>query len=209
MRYSLVSEGSNDRMLQGPIEWLLSLHCGVPFSGEWVNPSVLDDNSRVLSVRLGQTKEFYPCDIAFVHRDVDASTVEERLAEILGAAEESEFPAPVVCVIPVRMTEAWFLFDEPAIRRAADRPSGTSRLNLPTPAEAQRRADPKSILGNALVAASGLSGRRLDQFKAEMGARKLLVSNLINDYSPLRRHASFADFEGSLVEVLNSNEWGI
>jgi hypothetical protein len=38
---------------------------------------------------------------------------------------------PVVCVVPVRMMEAWLLIDEMAIRRVAGNPNGRIPIELP------------------------------------------------------------------------------
>ncbi|HZP66911.1 MAG TPA: hypothetical protein VFB32_11435 [Rudaea sp.] len=207
MRYLLVAEGSDDRMLFGPIEWLLDVHCSVPYRGEWANPAVLENPSRDLPTRLAQVKRFFPCDLAFVHRDVDTFTYDDRASEINRAIASADYSVPVICTIPVRMTEAWFLFNEAAIKQAADRPSSRAQLRLPSHAEVQRRADPKDILTRALIEASDLSGRRLRQFSNDISRRKMLVSNLISDYSPLRAHQSFTKFEADLKQILQANSW--
>ena len=207
MHYMLISEGKDDRMLLGPIDWLLGQHCSVEYSGDWANPAALEDSSRELSVRLSQVGRFYPCDLAFVHRDTDTFTYEDRHTEITAALVRSGYGVPVICAIPVRMTEAWFLFDAAAIRRAADKPRSVTQLNLPNHTEAQRRADPKRILEDALVVASELSGRKLDQFKKDIGRRKALVSNHIDDYSSLRAQSAFLKFESDLRRVLLENFW--
>ncbi len=207
MRYTLITEGSSDRLLLSPIEWLLDLHCAIEFSGEWVDPGALENNSRELATRLQQAQQYYPCDLAFVHRDVDVFTYDVRRREIVGAVEDSRYAAPVVCTIPVRMTEAWFLFCEEAIRRAADRPSSRIDLRLPTPRELQRRADPKAILNAALVTASETSGRKAAEFRRDLSRRKALVASYIVDYSPLRRHESFVSFERDLRNILDECGW--
>lgn len=209
MRYILVSEGSSDRMLIGPIEWALGIYCQDEFSGEWANPAALDDRSRVLQTRLEQVENYFPCDIAFVHRDTDAQNSVARRVEIQNAINLSGYPSPVVCTIPVRMTEAWFLFDEMAIRRAAGKPSGTVGLRLPSLLEVARRADPKEILENALVTASETAGRRRDKFRSAIGSHKLVLSRLIDDFSDLRTQGAFQDFEGELRDQVAANGWGI
>lgn len=209
MFYTLVTEGSGDRVLLEPINWILEQHCGVQFSGQWANPNALADASRDLRVRMMQVGRYYPADLYFVHRDIDVSTREHRENEIRGALEASGCVAPAICVIPVRMTEAWFLFSENAIRRAADRANGRVDLRLPSPAEVQRRADPKDVLEEKLVLASELTGRRLAQFRSDISRRKSLVAINIDDYSPLRRHASFARTEQDIQEALAANGWGL
>ena len=69
--------------------------------------------------------DFYPCDVLFIHRDADKEPHTVREKEIRNAVAEAlpnELAPSAVCVIPVRMMEAWLLFDEPALRKAADNP---------------------------------------------------------------------------------------
>ncbi len=207
MQYVLITEGSDDKMLSSPIEWLLEQHCSVPFSGEWANPSALDDASRTLEIRFLQVLKFYPADIYFIHRDTDTFSRGDRVREINDAAVNSGLNVPYVCVVPVRMTEAWFLFSEDAIRCAADRSRGRVQLTLPAHAEVQRRADPKVIMEEKLVIASELSGRKLKQFRADMARRKSLIATGISDYSPLRAHEAFRLFEAELIAVLKAANW--
>jgi len=56
----------------------------------------------------------------------------------------------VVPAVPVRMTEAWLLFDEAAIRRAAGCPNGSMPLELPSLKTSEDIPDPKTILHEAL-----------------------------------------------------------
>lgn len=202
MRYSLITEGPTDRILGRPIDWLLDLHCVGDYSGEWANPNALLNPSRDLQTRLANCKTSYPCDVAFVHRDSDTAGRAHRVTEITDAVAASGYSAKVICTVPVRMTEAWFIFNEDAIRRAADRPRSNVNLALPTNAEAERRADPKLILENALVAASELSGRKLKSFRADLGRRKALVATHIDDFSPLRDQPAFRNFENDVKNAL-------
>ncbi len=70
----------------------------------------------------------------FVHRDAEKEPHQVRVAQILEAVDEASISSvvpPAVCVVPVRMLEAWLLFDEPALRRAAGNPHGQQPLKLP------------------------------------------------------------------------------
>lgn len=60
-----------------------------------------------------------------------------------------QISVPHVCVIPVRMTEAWLLFDEAAIRQAAGNRLGRAPLALPPLDEVEQEPDPKSLLYEA------------------------------------------------------------
>lgn len=70
-------------------------------------------------------------------------------------------------VVPVRMTEAWLLFDQLSIRAAAGNPRGVEELNLPKLDTIENIPDPKATLYKALTLASGLSTRRRSKFPAQ------------------------------------------
>lgn len=207
MQYTLVTEGGSDRALLRPLDWLLAIHCRGSFVGQWANPYAMDDASRDLFVRMSQVQRYFPADLYFVHRDADASSPFDRRREIADALARSGCGVPTVCVIPVRMTEAWFLFRESAIRRAADRKHGAARLNLPDAGGAQRAANPKKLLEDALISACELHGRRLSQFRAELGRRKALVASNIDDFSPLRQHGAFQELEAELKAAVAAGGW--
>jgi len=63
-----------------------------------------------LSKKISLSLDLFPCDLLFVHRDTDRETTDARKEEIFKAIEQisEELKANLfVCVIPVRMTEAW------------------------------------------------------------------------------------------------------
>ena len=70
----------------------------------------------------------------------------------------------VVCVVPVRMQEAWLLIDEAALRRAAGNPNGTQPLAMPDVQRLEELTDPKQLISELLRQASELQGRRLERF---------------------------------------------
>jgi hypothetical protein len=144
----------------------------------------------------------YPCDILFVHRDAEREPREKRLAEIRRAAGDAGVPV-FIPVVPVRMTEAWFLIDERAIRQAAGNPNGETALQLPKVASLEKVPDPKKLLRDSLIRASEKTGRRLQQFERDLGERAQRVAELIEDFSPLRQLAAFKDFEKDAGEVLS------
>ena len=65
----------------------------------------------------------------FIHRDAEREPHEKRVAEVEAALEGVELgetqPVPVV---PIRMQEAWLLFDERAIRYASGNPKGRTPM---------------------------------------------------------------------------------
>jgi hypothetical protein len=139
----------------------------------------------------------YPCDVLFVHRDAETVGREKRLQEIrdgLSASLNAEFPH--VPVIPVRMTEAWLLINEPAIRTAAGNPKGDVRLQLPDIGSLEYLPDPKGVLYNLLKEASQLPGRRLRKF--HIARRAADVADRIEDFSPLRELNAYRELESDV-----------
>ena len=80
-----------------------------------------------LADRILYALEYFPCNLLLIHRDAEGRSRDERLQEITNSLQVV-FPItqeiPSVCVVPVRMTEAWLLFSEDAIRYAAGNLSG-------------------------------------------------------------------------------------
>jgi len=132
---SLVSDGSSDAALLPVIQWVVSQNaCGYATEAVWADLRRLRRPLPRLADRIVEAFELYPCDILFVHRDAEAQPYEWRereIAEAITLAREQGFRVPHVCVVPVRMQEAWLLLEESAIRRAAGNPNGTTRLILP------------------------------------------------------------------------------
>ncbi|HSN99332.1 MAG TPA: hypothetical protein VLS89_13645 [Candidatus Nanopelagicales bacterium] len=102
------------------------------------------------------------------------------------------------------MSEAWLLFDEPAIRFAAGNPSGKVPLDLPRPRDVES-IHAKDRLYQCLKTASGLKGHRLQKFSPEH--RVQIVAERIEDYSPLRRLEAFVALEKELRLALEQNSW--
>ena len=110
----------------------------------------------------------------------------------------------VVCVVPVRMQEAWLLIDEAALRKAAGNPNGTQPLAMPDGQKLEALADPKQHLRDLLRQASGLRGRRLKRFNWRSSAHR--VAEMIGDFGPLYKLAAFrrlaAEVERSVRDKL-------
>lgn len=191
-RFTLVAEGSSDAVLIPIINWLWTQHRPQEVvTGRFAELPMVD--SRLIEDKVGPALELYPCDVLFIHRDADREPVSQRENEIEAAVKKCRITPPAICVVPVRMTEAWMLFDECAIRKAAGNPNGKMRLSLPSLAKAEARPDPKADLRKAVKTASGLSAQRLSRFNASAACR--LVSEHIQDFSPLRKLGSFARLE--------------
>jgi hypothetical protein len=151
--------------------------------------------------------EYFPCDVLFIHRDAEKEGIETRDAEIRAGVENamaSGCKVPAVAIVPVRMTEAWLLFNETAIRQAAGNPNGRAVLNLPPVSRIESRPDPKRELLKALQVASELKGRRLKKFNTSQAFWRIV--DFLDDFSPLRQLRAFSVFEDA-VRRISANNW--
>lgn len=204
LSFTLVSEGSSDRALIPHLTWLLEQNgIQTPIDSEWADLRFLPEKPQGLIEKIKVSFELYPCQILFIHRDSDRESVDSRKNEIENAVAEAfgENPPVFICVVPVRMQEAWLLFDESAIRRAAGNPRGNIRLNLPGLSSIERIANPKNLLHGLLKNASELHGRHLRRLNFSHSASQ--VSQNIDDFSPLRRLSAFQLLENDIQQVVN------
>jgi hypothetical protein len=209
MRFTLLSDGASDQALIPILMWALR-ETGVTanLQGQWADLRNLRIPPVGLFRRIEKALELYPCELLFVHRDSEGQPADLRRAEIneaLCQLAEAGGHIPHVCVVTVRMQEAWLLFDEVAIRTAAGNPNGTVALPLPSLLDVEGLPDPKQVLFNLLRAASELHGRRLMKFSAPKS--RLRIAELIDDFSPLRELAAFQIFETELAEVTQGKNW--
>lgn len=184
LRYTLLADGGSDRTLIHVLNWLFD-QSDIRYQDQFAQP--LPQVGGDLEKRVLAAIRLFPCDLLFVHRDAETKTFDERVTEI--QSQLATVKQPYVPIIPIRMTEAWLLSCEEAIRRAAGNPNGKMPLNLPTCEQWEKRPNPKEILFQALRVASGLSGRRLNSF-SEHSARHR-VAELTPDFSPLERLEAF------------------
>jgi hypothetical protein len=177
------------------LKWLLQHTFNqVPINGKWADFSRFSNHPKTLMEKICRTIEYYPSDLLFIHRDAEAQNPEHRYGEIQQAIEASkpqliERSFPYVCVVPIRMTEAWLLFDERAIRKAAGNPKGRTEIKLPPLNRIEDIPDPKHLLFSNLKSASDLRGRKKKRFIPEK--RRHLVAEYIEDYSPLFTLSAF------------------
>lgn len=197
LSYTLIADGSSDIAIMSIIDWLIrehrpDLYVVGQFAGN------VGQTAPGLAERLSVALRLFPCDILFVHRDAEGASLADRQREI-AAAVGTQHPRWVT-VVPVRMTEAWLLSDEAAIRAAAGNRRGVADLGLPPKRNWQSLKDPKRILFDALRTATEKSGRTLAKFSATRA--RLLVGQRTADFSALRGISSFDMFENRLVAVL-------
>lgn len=187
------------------LDWLLYEHCPeYAVESDWADLGRIPRPPKTLPEKIRVTLELYPCDLLFIHRDAEKVPFEARHAEITSALDGLETP-PAICVIPVRMQEAWLLFNEPAIRRAAGNPNGRNNLDLPDTRSVENIPDPKELLFSIIRESSGLHGARLKKLNLHKCA--FLVSQSIDDFSPLRSVGAFQALENQLESVLVANKW--
>ena len=201
MRFVLVCEGQSDAGLVPHIQQMIIENSGeAEVQGEhWCHGSQLESK-----IRGGLKAADNMVDLLFVHRDANNAGADARQREIdLAVAAALKAPR-FVAVIPVRMTEAWLLLDETAIRNVVGNPSGRVPLDLPTPHEAERRSDPKRILADAFLAASETTGRRRKRIQRDFARfrRQLLVNLPIG--GPLEQLPSWARFRDDTLGAIGA-----
>jgi hypothetical protein len=133
IRYTLLGDGPSDKALLPLLNWLLQKYYEeYAIQAAWADPHFIQGASG-LSERIKKSLDLYPCDLLFVHRDAENQPPDHRAEEIRAAlAHIPDLQRPVVFVIPVRMQEAWLLFDAQAIRWAAGNKNGKMPLELPS-----------------------------------------------------------------------------
>jgi hypothetical protein len=211
LQYTLLSDGPADKALMPILTWLLRQHVpNLPIQSRWADLRRLLHPPREMHERIRESIRLYPCDLLFVHRDAETTSLEFRLNEIreaeLNANVENKI-STVVCVVPVRMTEAWLLFDIGAIRQAAGNPNGTVSLNLPDMSNIEALPNPKKVLHDILREATELSSRRKKRFDTNRAIQR--IPDFIEDFSPLRRLSAFIVLEEEVKETIESHCWNV
>lgn len=199
---TLCGDGPSDEMLTPVVDWTIRQRTG---PNTLVEVRFYTRTGALIERLLSAVRGAGDCDLLVVHRDAERPDgYPLRFREIQDALAEVRIkgvvPPRSVPVIPVRMSEAWLLFDEPAIRRAAARPTGKAPLDLPK-RDFDLVPDAKQVLNDALDAASELTGRKLSIFKRFR--RPIAVAEAIGDFSPLRKLDAFIQFEGAIRQFVD------
>lgn len=203
LQYTLLSDGAADRALLPILTWLLREHfprCAVQAS--WADLRRLRRPPRELHEKIQAAVALYSCDVVFIHRDAETSSLQDRQAEITGAVKLACGTAvipPAVAVVPVRMMEAWLLLDEEAIRQAAGNPNGSVALDLPRRQDLENIPDPKTVLHRLMLDATELSAHRKACFDMSSAVRR--IPECINDFSSLRGLTAFSSLEERVAEI--------
>lgn len=186
LRFTLVAEGSSDRVLIPILRWmLLRHHPGFEWMGDIANLQDLPNPPRTLPQKIATASDLFPADVIFVHRDADRESPATRKQEISDAVQSlSAQPARhCVPVVPVRMTEAWLLVSERALRGASGNPNGRIPLQFPSWRDLEKIPDPKSILQTLLIEASGLTGRKRKKFNFSL--QRARIPDFLDDWETL------------------------
>lgn len=183
--FALLREGTSD---EGLVPHLRDLLVDAGFSEAFGSPRSYRGSVRDKLAALAAEEP--RVDLAFVHRDADNPSAATRLAEIREAAKAVEGPR-VIPVVPVQALEAWLLLDEQAIRAVAGRPSGRDALNLPKASAVEAASAPKHVLGEALLAASGTSGRRREKERKAFATRRRSLLERLDLSGPISKLPSW------------------
>lgn len=195
LRYTLLTDGSSDTCLIPIINWLIGVHYPhINYEHQFARN--LGEIGFDLDKRVRVSLNLFPSDVLFIHRDSEKEPMNVRLKEINDATESL---SNVIPVIPIRMSEAWLLSDEKAIREAVGNRNGKINLSLPAKKEWEKLPDPKRVLFEAMTKATEKSGRALEKFNPNR--HRIRVSELTENFSNLRGLESFDRFESRFVEV--------
>lgn len=196
-----LADGPSDLPLADHLPGLCAAH-GIVLDVVAVNSDRLPTNDHTVAGRLASVlAQDQAFDCAFVHRDAEAQKPELRHQEVRDGATQAGFNRPIVAVVPIRMTEAWLLLDEQAIREVASRPNGRNQLHLPTPHEVERIANPKARLAETLVAAADVSGRRLKTFQRRFGEHRRQLIQRLDLEGPVATLQAWAQLNQDLADL--------
>jgi hypothetical protein len=197
LTYTLVADGSSDQVLLPLLTWSLRQQGISPISPQMADRGRIPRYAEAADFYRAAL-ELYPCDLLFVHRDAESQAPQARRIEIIDGLRG--VAVRHVPVVPVRMTEAWLLWNESAIRFAAGNPNGTEPLSLPHPATLERLPDPKKLLHEAIERASGLNARRRSGLRTHQRVHR--VAETIDDFTPLLAAPAFAQLQHDLRDAL-------
>jgi hypothetical protein len=202
LRITLLCDGPFDRTLFHPILWLLhQKQCRLE-AEQVADLSRVRPRPTTLRERAAAAVRMFQCDLLFVHRDAERESYDDRLAEIERELRGVSFQ--YVPVIPVRMTESWFLHSEAAIRSASGNPNGTVGLGLPGSRNVSSVPDPKALMEELLLSAKNATGRRRAKARSALSQMKYLVPQYVDSYEELLEDAAFANLSLAIDRALPS-----
>jgi len=162
LKYTLIADGSSDVTLLKIIKWSLDdLYPRLPNDGSFADFRNIQNPPKKLNDKVRIAKLYYPFDILFVHRDAESTNtkmIAQRFQEINNELQEEDSDK-TICIVPIKMMEAWLLIDEDAIKKAAGNRNYRGIINLPQTRTLEKELQPKDLLHTLLRNASGLKGR--------------------------------------------------
>lgn len=200
-----LADGTSDLAVAGVIERIAAAQ-GHDIVITAVDPTRYPGVGKRIDERLAAIEDRDQFDVVFVHRDAERDDPSDRRREIADGAAAVELACPVVPVVPVRMTEAWLLLDEPAIRSVAGRPNRRRPLELPTRSQVERVADPKAVLRRALTDAAEVRGRRARQFDRDFGRHRALLIERLDIDGPVSTLSSWQQLVSDIDAGLGPSE---
>jgi hypothetical protein len=201
-RATLVVDGSSDRALKPVIEWLLQQH--LPIGAAFEVTVAKLPGKHASNDRLRLSWQYFAGDVLFIHRDAEKESLLTRQVQIdeWVAASFSE-PPPYVRVVPIRMTEAWLLLSEEAIREAAGNPNGNIRLQIPAVNRLDALPDPKEVLLDLLRQATENTPRRRRSFNERQAIHRLADFQQEIGFHALRVLPAFAALEQEVQAMVS------
>ena len=193
----LITDGSSDQALIPLLTTLLSdlLPQARIDTLQWIAPANKNSLSEKISYALDTGN--FQLDILFVHRDAENETVAKRVEEISQSTPAGKHP--IVCVIPVKMTESWLITSDKAIKEAVGNSHSKAKLDLPAQNKIES-CDAKAVLFEALTQAREHGAHRRRKFKPERFRQR--VAELTTDLTALRKIPSFKLMEDALLDIL-------
>ncbi len=197
LTYTLLADGTSDRALMHIINWLLNdLFPKMPITSRFA--TLLN---RKLDERIENAIKFYPCDVLFVHRDAENESYEKRKNEIERFWKDAKMNNErMIPIIPIRITETWFLINEQAIKLASGNPNSKIKINLPKISELEKFKTPKETLFNLIREANDSKKRNMKNL--DLNNCRQRVAENIESFALLRELSSFQKFEHLLQNTV-------
>jgi predicted secreted acid phosphatase len=205
IKYTLLTDGSSDRVLKYIIDWLLdNLYPKIVFSGSYGDIRGLPSKTDLgdIKARVAKAELYYPFDILFYHRDAESRSLDSiaiRKNEVMNQLSEKQ-KSKTICVVPVKMMETWLLINKEAIKKAAGNRNYRGEVELPSLNRLENETNPKDKLHKILRDASGRNQRALKKFDVSEAVQ--LVGDNISDFAPLRQLIAFQEFEKDVTTLL-------
>lgn len=199
-RYALISDGTSDQVLLKIIDWAFQQFLNIETMGERADFYFLETRPKSISDKVRLVAEQYDdLDFIVVHRDAEKETYEKRASEVaVELATANIQPLLSIPVIPVRMTEAWLLFDAKAIASAAGNPNIGRLPILPALHSVESLPDPKAVLEKLIRDSCGLRSRGLKNLNTRHCIQ--LIPEFVEDFSPLLKIPSFQKFKQQILD---------